>query len=110
MYHKELLKGNTETLLLSLLTEQAMYGYQIVKEMKSRSSGYFQFKEGTLYPALHRLEKAALVKGKWEEADSGVLRRYYDITPKGRKVLDERQAEWRRFSAAVNSVMPAPAS
>ena len=109
MYHKELLKGNTETLLLSLLADETMYGYRIVKEMERRSGGYFRFKEGTLYPALHRLEAAGLIQGQWQEADSGVARRYYSITAKGQKVLEERLTEWRRFSRAVNSVMPAPA-
>ena len=107
MYQKELLKGNTETLLLSMLSAEAMYGYRIVKEMERRSSCYFQFKEGTLYPALHRLEKAGLVLGQWGGADSGVPRRYYNITPKGQKVLEERLREWQRFSRAVNSVMVA---
>ena len=106
MYDKELLKGNTETLLLSLLTGEAMYGYHIVKEMERRSSGYFCFKEGTLYPALHRLEKAELVEGVWKDASSGVPRRYYHITAKGQGVLDERLKEWRRFSRAVDSIMP----
>ena len=105
MYHKELLKGNTETLILSLLTENTMYGYQIVKEMGQRSSGYFRFKEGTLYPALHRLEKSGLVQGQWKEASTGVPRRYYQITAKGEQVLTERLEEWRRFSTAVNLVM-----
>lgn len=105
MYQKELLKGNTETLILSLLSERQMYGYQIVKEMRSRSSGYFRFKEGTLYPALHRLEKNGLVQGQWKEAESGVPRRYYAITPRGQQVLSERLDEWRRFSQAVNLVM-----
>ena len=109
MYHRELLKGNTETLLLSLLTGEAMYGYQIVKEMERRSSGYFCFKEGTLYPALHRLEKGELVEGVWKDASSGVPRRYYHITAKGQRVLDERLKEWRRFSRAVDSIMPANA-
>jgi len=109
MYHRELLKGNTETLLLSLLTGEAMYGYQIVKEMERRSSGYFCFKEGTLYPALHRLEKAELVEGVWKDASSGVPRRYYHITAKGQRVLDDRLKEWRRFSRAVDSIMPANA-
>ena len=85
MSHKELLKGNTETLLLSLLAGEAMYGYQIVKEIEWRSSGYFQFKEGTLYPALHRLERSELVEGTWREADSGIPRRYYHITAKRTK-------------------------
>ena len=105
MYHKELLKGNTEPLLLSMLAGEAMYGYQIVKEIERRSRGYFLFKEGTLYPALHRLEKAGLVDGMWGEAASGAPRRYYRITAKGQKALDERLKEWQRFSRAVNSVM-----
>ena len=105
MYHKELLKGNTESLLLSLLAGEPMYGYRIVKEMEQRSSGYFQFKEGTLYPALHRLNEAGLVQGDWRDAASGVPRRYYHITAKGRKALEERQTEWQRFSRAVNSIM-----
>lgn len=103
--NKELLKGNTETLLLSLLTDESMYGYRIVKEIESRSRGYFRFKEGTLYPALHRLEKAGLVEGTWREAVSGQPRRYYHITAKGRRVLEERMSEWQRFSSAVNSIM-----
>ena len=110
MSQKELLKGNTETLLLSLLAGEAMYGYQIVKEMEKRSSGYFRFKEGTLYPALHRLEKAGLVEGYWEEVDSVLPRRFYHITTKGEKVLEERLNEWRRFSRAVDSIMPAHVS
>jgi PadR family transcriptional regulator PadR len=87
-----------------------MYGYQIVKEMRQRSSGYFQFKEGTLYPALHRLEKSGLVKGQWKEPNIGVPRRYYHVTPEGEKVLSERLNEWRRFSKAVNLVMLSGAS
>ena len=105
MNQKELLKGNTEALLLSLLAQEPMYGYRIVKEMERRSSGYFQFKEGTLYPALHRLEEARLVDGRWEEAATGMSRRYYHITAKGERVLLERMQEWRRFSTAVNAVM-----
>ena len=109
MTRKELLKGNTDTLLLSLLAQQPMYGYQIVKEMEQRSQGYFQFKEGTLYPALHRLEEANLVEGRWEETTSGTPRRYYHVTPKGQRVLSERLQEWRRFAKAANAVMIAGA-
>ena len=105
MYRKELLKGSTETLLLSLLTQQAMYGYQVVKEMEHRSSGYFRFKEGTLYPALHRLEKDGLVQGRWSESPSGQQRRYYYITATGKRALEEKAEEWRQFSRAVDLVM-----
>ena len=105
-YRKELLKGSTETLLLSLLRQQPMYGYQIIKELERRSQGYFQFKEGTLYPALHRLELSGLISGKWERAYSrGQERRYYYITEKGLQALGEKIAEWQGFSAAVTAIM-----
>ena len=102
MHQQEMLKGNTETLLLALLEDEAMYGYQIVKEVDQRSSGYFAFKEGTLYPALHRLEKAKLVEGRWEETPNNVRRRYYLITAKGQRALADRLTEWQRFSKAMN--------
>ena len=106
MHQQELLKGNTTTLLLALLELEPMYGYQIVKEMNRRSSGYFAFKEGTLYPALHRLEQDNLVEGRWQDTPSGVRRRYYSITAKGCRILVERLKEWHRFSRAMNAVMP----
>lgn len=104
MYRRELLKGSTETLLLSLLAQDPMYGYQLVKEMHRRSSGYFQFKEGTLYPALHRLARDGLVEGRWQESPSGQSRRYYYITPKGHARLVSMLREWRLFASAVNLV------
>ena len=105
MHQQELLKGNTDTLLLALLQSEPMYGYQIVKEVEKRSSGYFAFKEGTLYPALHRLERAKLVEGRWEENPGSVRRRYYLITERGRQALADRLSEWQRFSRAMDSVM-----
>jgi len=104
-YKRELLKGNTETLLLSLLKNQPMYGYQIIKELEKKSQGYFRFKEGTLYPALHRLEAAGLIRGRWERLFPGKERRYYHPTKKGLQQLEEKIAEWRGFSAAVSLVM-----
>ncbi|MBI4295222.1 MAG: helix-turn-helix transcriptional regulator [Chloroflexi bacterium] len=104
-YGRELLKGSTDTLLLSLLSQEAMYGYQIIKEINTRSRGYFKFREGTLYPALHRLEQSGLVVGMWQELPSGQVRRYYHITEKGRAFLEAKMAEWRGFAAAVDSVM-----
>ena len=104
-YQKELLKGNTESLLLALLATESMYGYQLVKEIDRRSSGYFQFKEGTLYPALHRLERAMLIKGTWRGSPIGQQRRYYFITQKGTGELLRKTGEWRDFSRAVDLVM-----
>jgi DNA-binding PadR family transcriptional regulator len=100
-YERELLKGNTDSLLLCLINYQPMYGYQIIKELEKRSNGYFQFKEGTLYPALHRLEKAGLLQGKWQRLPSGQERRYYYITPKGQKTLAERLTIWQDFATAI---------
>ncbi len=104
-YGKELLKGNTDTLLLSLLRAQPMYGYQIIREMDSRSRGYFKFREGTLYPALHRLEGAGVVSGNWRRLASGKERRYYQLTDKGQRLLEQKLAEWQGFSSAVNLIM-----
>ena len=90
---------------MALLQGEPMYGYQIVKEVNQRSDGYFAFKEGTLYPALHRLERASLIEGRWEDTPNGVRRRYYRITVKGQQALGDRLSEWRRFSRAMDSIM-----
>ncbi len=106
MTHRlELIKGNSESLLLNLLDQQPMYGYQIIRELERRSEGYFRFKEGTLYPALHRLETAGLVEGKWQLLPSGRQRRYYQITAKGKRVLVEKMSQWRDFAAAMDLVI-----
>ena len=104
-YGRELLKGNTDSLLLCLISRDPTYGYQIVKELEKRSNGYFQFKEGTLYPALHRLERAKLIEGKWQTLSNGQQRRYYYITERGRQVLATRLATWQDFSTAVSAVI-----
>jgi PadR family transcriptional regulator PadR len=107
----DLLKGSSSSLLLSLLEEQAMYGYQIVKELEERSQGYFKFKEGTLYPALHRLEKAGLITGKWQMLPNGRQRRYYNITARGQAKLAEEKSRWQDFLTAVKLILqPEPTS
>ena len=105
MHQQEMLKGNTESVLLALLETEPMYGYQIVKEVQQRSSGYFEFKEGTLYPALHRLERAGFIEGRWQDNANGIRRRYYQITARGRQALLDRLKEWQRFSRAMDSIM-----
>ena len=104
-YGRELLKGSTEPLLLSLINRQPMYGYQIIKELERRSKGYFTFREGTLYPALHRLEERGLIIGRWERLSTGQERRYYHITEQGQRALEDKVTEWRSFSRAVNAIM-----
>ena len=106
-YERELLKGNTDFLLLHLINGQPTYGYQIIKQLERSSNGYFRFKEGTLYPALHRLEKDKLLKSKWQRLPNGQERRYYYITKKGQQALAKRLATWQGFSTAVKAIIQA---
>jgi DNA-binding PadR family transcriptional regulator len=93
------------------MSQQPMYGYQIIKELERRSQGYFKLKEGTLYPALHRLEKAGLALGKWQILPNGRQRRYYHITDKGLRVLVAKRGQWQDFFTAMNLIVqPAPVS
>jgi len=102
---RELMKGSVDSLLLCLIALQPMYGYRIIKELERRSQGYFKFKEGTLYPALHRLEKAGLLLSKWQTLPSGQQRKYYYITNKGSRVLVEERNQWQEFLTAMNLIV-----
>ena len=82
-----------------------MYGYQIIKELEARSQGYFKFKEGTLYPALYRLEKAGLILGKWQTLPNCRQRRYYYITAKGRSKLAVEKIQWQDFLNAMKLII-----
>ena len=97
--------GSAAMLVLALLKNGEMYGYQIVEELARRSENVFQFKEGTLYPVLHGLEKDRLLSAREAEAPNGRVRRYYAITEKGLRVLDEKQKEWYAFSKAVSAIL-----
>jgi len=104
---RDLLKSNIDSLLLCLITGQPMYGYQIIKELENRSHGYFKFKEGTLYPALHRLEKNGLIEGKWQILDNGQQRKYYHITEMGYAKLAEKRSHWNEYFNAMNLIIQA---
>ncbi len=102
---RELMKINIDSLLLCLISRQPMYGYQILKELETKSEGYFKFKEGTLYPALHRLEKAGLILGKWQMLPNGRYRRYYHITDKGYQMLVAKRTQWQDLFTAMNLII-----
>lgn len=102
---KDLRKGSARVLILAMLAEKPMYGYQIAKELKRRSKGYFAFKEGTLYPALHGLEKEGLLTSQWEVVDKGPSRKYYHLTQEGRKVLAAGTKEWATFSRSLLRIL-----
>ena len=110
---KNLLSGSTTLLVLSLLSTGDKYGYEMIAELDERSDHTFTLKEGTLYPILHGLEKEGAVKSYTREADTGRTRKYYRITRKGLKALEEQKKEWVAFSEKVNAILagcvPAPA-
>ena len=102
---KAALPGGTATLVLALLKEGEMYGYQIIEELEKRSNQVFQLQEGTLYPILHSLEKSRLVTAREQATPAGRRRRYYQITSAGLQVLEEKEAEWHTFSRAVTAIL-----
>jgi len=100
----EALKGHLDLLLLSILANGPAHGYAIIESLRARSEGTFDLPEGTVYPALHRLENQGLLKSTWSE-DSGRRKRTYQLTPKGQQALNARQEEWLKFSRAVNATV-----
>lgn len=102
---KSLLTGSTTTLILKLLEEKDMYGYEMIETLANKSDHTFDLKAGTLYPILHGLEKKELVESYEQKADNDRFRKYYHLTKKGKNLLKEKQEEWTVFSNAVNSVL-----
>jgi PadR family transcriptional regulator PadR len=105
-YIQDLLRGNTESVLLSLIeTLDVAYGYRLIKEVQSRSRGLLQFKEGTIYPALRKLENEGLIKSEWQMLATGRKRRLYSITKKGKEALEKKIATWREFATTINLIL-----
>ncbi|KXL52278.1 lineage-specific thermal regulator protein [Anaerotignum neopropionicum] len=102
---KGLIGGSTVLMLLSLLQEKEYYGYEIIKEIEQRSNCIFQFKEGTLYPVLHRMESQGLVKSYKATAETGKERKYYQITVKGKTQLAKEKEQWNAFTISVKKVL-----
>ncbi len=102
---KSLLTGSTTTLILKLLQEKDMYGYEMIENLSKKSDNTFDLKAGTLYPILHKLEKEELVESYEEKSESDRVRKYYHLTKKGERILDEKQKEWVTYTNAVNKVL-----
>ena len=99
------LSGNTAMLVLKLLDDKDMYGYQIIEDLAKKSENVFQLKTGTLYPLLHGLENDGAVESYEENAGNLRIRRYYSLTKNGKALLAKKQAEWAEYSKAVSFVM-----
>jgi len=100
----EELKGHLDGLILAVVAAAPAHGYAIIEELKRRSRGAFSLPEGTVYPALHRLERAGLLESGWSDR-SGRKRRVYKLTRRGRGQLTTRKSEWHEFARAVEAVL-----
>lgn len=102
---KKMMAMGTSMLVLKLLEEEDMYGYQIIRKLEERSNSVFSLKEGTLYPVLHNLEEKDAVESYEKAAETGRMRKYYHLTNKGKKLLDEKKKEWDAYEKAIHDVM-----
>lgn len=100
----QLVRGATPMLVLAVLRDQELYGYQIAQEIRDRSGGAFAPSEGSLYPALHRLEAEGALTAIWRDSDRGPRRRYYRMTKQGGATLAAHEREWAQFSRGVAGV------
>lgn len=104
---QQLRKGSTPLLVLSILSNEKMYGYQIMRELEKRSEGYFTMTAALLYPALHQLEKEGLLRSEWQAGQGKRKRKYYSITSKGRKSLENTNKEWKMFITTMQKTLEA---
>jgi DNA-binding PadR family transcriptional regulator len=95
-------RGSAELVILALLTEQPLYGFEISKQIEHRTEGALRFELASLYPMLYDLEKRGLIKGRWQPSRTGRDRRYYALTPAGKKELAPLRREWRSFFQALD--------
>lgn len=105
------LRGHLATMILSALDQDDAHGFEVLKRLEQAGCGALKLKEGSLYPALYRLEEAGLVKARWEEGDSGrrgPRRRLYKITRKGRKQLEAGRVEWTQFAKIIGQIITGP--
>ncbi|MCW3061021.1 MAG: Transcriptional regulator, PadR family [Capsulimonas sp.] len=101
----DLLRGNTPTLVLAILSEGPQHGYAIAQQINKRTGDSLKFKQGTLYPVLHTLEREGWVSGEWRHVEGERPRLVYAITESGRAALAEKVRVWRRFSDAMNNLI-----
>jgi transcriptional regulator len=101
---RELKKGSAELLILSLVEDQPRHGYDIGNLIEQRSRGVLRFNVASLYPLLYRLEKRGWIQGRWVEKAGQRRRRYYRLTPEGKKVLAAQARGWQEFVEAINRI------
>lgn len=98
-------RSDIKMILLRLLSNKDMYGYQIIQELKILSNNYFSLQEGSLYPILHSLQSDELINSYWEETTSIRKKKYYSLTENGKKVLEKEKREWKKYSNCINNIL-----
>lgn len=101
----QLVKGTLDLLILDAVAEAPSYGYRICQSVLSRSAQTIELREGSLYPALHKLERQKLLKANWQTTAEGRRRKYYQLTPAGRRALEHKRDQWKSFSSAINRTL-----
>jgi len=104
-YSSEILRGNTETIILAILMKQDSYGYEIMKTIIEGSKGLFTIKDATVYTAFKRMEKDKLITSYWGDEDGSARRKYYHITQKGKEVYDQKVNEWKEIQVVLNNLI-----
>ena len=99
-----MLKGHLDMIVLAALSDGPAHGYAVIQEIRRRSGGEFDLPEGTIYPALHRLERGGLLSSRWGASDTGRRRRVYSLTRSGRRALTDQRALWQRFADAIGGM------
>ena len=101
----ELIKGTLSLIILSLLSRRAMYGYEIVVTVKEETDGVLEWKAGSLYPSLHKLEQGGMIRGEWEGEPDSRQRKYYHLTKAGRTALADKEESWSQLYKAITQIM-----
>lgn len=101
----DLIRGHTESIILSHLSARDSYGYEINKSIQEKTSGRYELKEATLYSAFRRLEEAGCIKSYWGDEDKGARRRYYSINPIGRKLLEQNKIDWQNAKELIDKLI-----
>src|SRR3984893_10856669 len=104
----EMLKGHLDMIVLAALSSAPAHGYAVIQEIQRRSGGAFELAEGTIYPALHRLEQAGLLSSHWTTAEAGRERGGYGLTKRGPRALADQRAIWQRFADAIGGLLGHP--
>ena len=104
-YDREFLTGTVTVLILSLLAEREMYAWEMLQEAERRSARAFQLKEGTVYPALHQMQRSGLLTARWREGPNGRARKYYALTAKGRRAAASKGQQWAALSRAMQAIL-----